>query len=448
MYAEFIIKKMQDFKNEDAFILKDKIYKYSQVLEHYNKALQILDENNVQNGDVVSLEGDFSPISTAYLLALINKNCIIVPLTKALKDKKEEFIKIAQAKYVIVLDDEELVSITERKYNTSEPELYKSLREINHPGLILFSSGSTGVSKGALHDFAKILEKFKIERKTKRMITFLMFDHIGGVNTLFYNISNGGCVITIRDRTPDNVLRIVEKYKVQTLPVSPTFINMILLSEAYKKYDLSSLETVSYGTEVMPESTLLRFSSLFPNIRILQTYGLSEVGILDTKSKSNDSLWVKLGGAGFETRVRNNMLEIKANSGMLGYLNAPSPYTEDGWFMTMDMVEQDGEYFKILGRKSEIINVGGEKVYPAEVESFFLEMPGVEDIAVRGEENPLMGNIVFAKFKISTDESKKDFQKRMREFAKGKLESYKIPQQIELVSEEEIHSVRLKKDRK
>ena len=448
MYAEFIIKKMQDFQNEDAFILKDKVYKYSQVLEHYNKALQILDENNVQNGDVVSLEGDFSPISTAYLLALINKNCIIVPLTKALKDKKEEFIKIAQAKYVIVLDDEELVSITERKYNTSEPELYKSLREINHPGLILFSSGSTGVSKGALHDFAKILEKFKIERKTKRMITFLMFDHIGGVNTLFYNISNGGCVITIRDRTPDNDLRIVEKYKVQTLPVSPTFINMILLSEAYKKYDLSSLETVSYGTEVMPESTLLRFSSLFPNIRILQTYGLSEVGILDTKSKSNDSLWVKLGGAGFETRVRNNMLEIKANSGMLGYLNAPSPYTEDGWFMTMDMVEQDGEYFKILGRKSEIINVGGEKVYPAEVESFFLEMPGVEDIAVRGEENPLMGNIVFAKFKISTDESKKDFQKRMREFAKGKLESYKIPQQIELVSEEEIHSVRLKKDRK
>lgn len=448
MYADFIIKKMQDYKNEDAFILKDKVYKYSDVLEQYNKALKILDENNVQNGDVVSLEGDFSPISTAYLLALINKNCIIVPLTKALKDKKEEFINIAQAKYVIVLDDDELVSITERKYDKDFPELYKTLRDINHPGLILFSSGSTGVSKGALHDFAKILEKFKIERKTKRMITFLMFDHIGGVNTLFYNISNGGCVITIRDRTPDNVLRIVEKYKVQTLPVSPTFINMILLSEAYKKYDLSSLETVSYGTEVMPESTLLRFSSLFPNIRILQTYGLSEVGILDTKSKSNDSLWVKLGGAGFETRVRNNMLEIKANSGMLGYLNAPSPYTEDGWFMTMDMVEQDGEYFKILGRKSEIINVGGEKVYPAEVESFFLEMPGVEDIAVRGEENPLMGNIVYAKFKISTDESKKEFQKRMREFAKGKLEPYKIPQQIELVSEEEIHSIRLKKDRK
>lgn len=271
---------------------------------------------------------------------------------------------------------------------------------------------------------------------------------MGGLNTLLHNLSGGGCVITVRNRTPEAVLEIVEKSQVQVLPVSPTFINMMLLSEAYKKYDLSSLETISYGTEVMPETTLKKLNSELPNIRLVQTYGLSELGVMDTKSKSNDSLWVKLGGVGFETRVRENMLEIKANSAMLGYLNAPSPYTEDGWFMTMDMVEQDGEYYKILGRKSEIINVGGEKVYPAEVESFFLEMPGVEDVAVRGEQNPLIGNIVFAKFKISTDESKKDFQKRMREFAKDKLVGYKIPQQIELVGEEDIHSVRLKKDRK
>ena len=198
----------------------------------------------------------------------------------------------------------------------------------------------------------------------------------------------------------------------------------------------------------MPETTLERLNKIFPNIRLVQTYGLSELGVMDTKSKSNDSLWVKLGGAGFETRVRNGMLEIKAHSAMLGYLNAPSPYTEDGWFMTMDMVEQDGDYYKILGRKSEIINVGGEKVYPAEVESCFMNMDGVEDVAVKGESNPLIGNIVVAKFKISTDESVKDFQKRMRKFAKGNLAEYKIPQKVLLVSEDEIHSVRLKKDRK
>ena len=60
----------------------------------------------------------------------------------------------------------------------------------------------------------------------------------------------------------------------------------MLASEAYKRYDLSSLKLVTYGTEVMPESTLTRFHELFPNTRLLQTYGLSEVGILRSKSRS------------------------------------------------------------------------------------------------------------------------------------------------------------------
>ena len=448
MFADFIVSKMTDYKEQDAFILNDITYKYHDILNHYDKALQILNDNNIDQGSIVALEGDFSPVSTAFLLALINKACIIIPLTEALKEKKNEFIDIGQADVLIKLNDNSLNNITHYKVKSLKNDIYQALITDKQPGLVLFSSGSTGASKGAVHNFAKILEKFKAPKKTKRMITFLMFDHIGGINTLFYNIANGGCIITIRDRSPENVLKIVEKCKVQTLPVSPTFINLILLSEAYKKYDLSSLETVSYGTEVMPESTLIRFNTLFPNIRLLQTYGLSELGIMDTKSKSNDSLWVKLGGNGFDIRVVDGMLEIKAESAMLGYLNAPSPFTEDGYFKTMDAVEQDGEYFKILGRKSEMINVGGEKVYPAEVESFFLEMDGVKDIAVKGEPNPITGNMVVAKFMLSTDETLKDFQKRMRKFAKGRLPEYKIPQKIYLVNGENIHSVRLKKDRK
>lgn len=447
MFIDFLLSSVNGHINDDAFILRDKIYTYKDLLEQYNTFSAFIKENNVASSAVVALEGDFSPYSTACLLALIENSNIIVPLTKALGEKKDEFCRIAEAEYYIKIDDEGHIELS-KKSGTGSHELYDILRERNHPGIVFFSSGSTGASKGAVHDLVHILDKFKTPRKTKRMITFLMFDHMGGLNTLLHNLSGGGCVITVRDRSPEAVLSVVEKYKVQVLPVSPTFINLMLLSEAYKKFDVSSLDTISYGTEVMPETTLDRLNKIFPNIRLVQTYGLSELGVMDTKSKSNDSLWVKLGGAGFETRVRNGMLEIKAHSAMLGYLNAPSPYTEDGWFMTMDMVEQDGEYYKILGRKSEIINVGGEKVYPAEVESFFMNMEGVEDVAVKGESNPLIGNIVVAKFKISTDETVKDFQKRMRKFAKGNLAEYKIPQKVLLVSEDEIHSVRLKKDRK
>lgn len=75
-------------------------------------------------------------------------------------------------------------------------------------------------------------------------------------------------------------------------------------------------------------------------------------------------------------------------------------------------------------------------------------MDGVEDVAVKGESNPLIGSMVVAKFKINTNETLSEFKKRMTLYAKGKIADYKIPQKVRLVTDEEIHSVRLKKDRK
>jgi acyl-CoA synthetase (AMP-forming)/AMP-acid ligase II len=259
-------------------------------------------------------------------------------------------------------------------------------------------------------------------------------------------LSNAGLIVTVSDRSPDGVLKAVEKYKVELLPTSPTFINLILLSEAYERYDISSLKTVTYGTEPMPESTLKRFNQLFPDIKLLQTYGLSEVGILRSKSRSSDSLWVKVGGEGFETRVIDGMLEIKAKSAMLGYLNAPSPFTEDGWFKTGDAVEVDGEYIKILGRKSEIINVGGEKVYPQEVENVILEIDNVAEVMVYGEKNPIIGNIVCTKVRLQKNENKKDFTNRLKIYCAEKLKGYKVPVKVQIDYEEQ-YSERFKKNR-
>ncbi len=107
----------------------------------------------------------------------------------------------------------------------------------------------------------------------------------------------------------------------------------------------------------------------------------------------------------------------------------------------------DGEYIRILGRKSELINVGGEKVYPAEVESVLQLMPGVEDVAVSGEANPITGQIVKARVKLGSAEGLVDFRKRMFEFCRDKLPRFKIPQKIELVADA-MHGERFKKMRR
>lgn len=442
---EFLMDVFKSNAGDDAIIWKEQSFSYQWLYDRVKYWQGSIQEHQIPSGSVVILEADFSPNAVALFLALIEHACVLVPLTSSVEMKKKEFVEIAQGEINFQIDDYDNTTISSLPYKADHP-LYGSIREQHHPGLILFSSGSTGKSKAALHDMTGLLEKFKVQRFKQRAITFLLYDHIGGVNTMLHILSNGGCIITVQDRSPDAVLQAVEKYQAELLPTSPTFINLILLSEAYKRHDLSSLKTVTYGTEPMPESTLRRFHELFPEIKLQQTYGLSEVGILRSKSKSSDSLWVKVGGEGFETRIVDGILQIKAQSAMLGYLNAPSPFTEDGWFNTGDAVEQDGEFIRILGRRSEIINVGGEKVYPAEVESVIQEIGNVAEVTVYGEKNPITGSMVCARIKLKEPEDPKSAILRIKKECAQKMPRFKIPVKIAF-TENAQYSERFKKMR-
>jgi long-chain acyl-CoA synthetase len=176
--------------------------------------------------------------------------------------------------------------------------------------------------------------------------------------------------------------------------------------------------------------------AVFPQVTLQQTYGLIEVGVLRSKSRENGSLWVKIGGEGFATRVVDGLLQIKSTSTILGYLNAPSPITPDGWFMTGDAVEQDGDYFRILGRKSEIINVGGEKVYPVEVESVIQAMDNVMEVTVYGEKNPLLGSIVCAKVRLAEPQPAQQFTDALKRFCQTRMERYKVPVKVTVIEEQ------------
>jgi acyl-coenzyme A synthetase/AMP-(fatty) acid ligase len=443
---QWLLDRMAEARERDAIIWRDQHTSHGQLLDLVSEARQALDAYGLKPGRVVSLEADYSPRTVAMLLAIIDRAAIVVPLTAAVRAEREEFLDIAEVQDRITVDAEDNWKFASRGVEPANA-LTRQLVEAGHPGLVLFSSGSTGRSKAALHNMTPLLDKFKVRRHTLRTLIFLLLDHIGGQNTLYYILSNAGTIISIDNRDPDAVCAAIEQYQVELLPTSPTFLNLLLISEAYRRYDLSSLKRVTYGTEVMPESTLTRLHQILPNVDLLQTYGLSELGILRSKSRDSSSLWVKVGGEGFETKIVDGILWIKARSAMLGYLNHPSPFDEEGWFNTGDMVEVDGEWIRILGRQSEIINVGGQKVYPAEVESVLLQMPNVHDVMVLGEKNPITGNIVVAKFNLEEPESPSDLKRRMREYCRDRLTSYKVPVKIEIVDDEQ-YSARFKKIRR
>lgn len=446
MHIDFLVEVFEVHQDQEAIVWRDMPYSYRWLLDRIRHWRHYLESDAASPaGRVVSLEGDYSPDAVALLLALIGAGAIVVPLSGTREEIVVEYRTIAliQTRFVFTGDG---FSHSETLTPDSRSDLYEHLRRHNHPGLVLFSSGSAGRPKAAVHDVTLLLAKYHERRHNLRTLAFLLFDHIGGIDTLFYSLSNGSCLITVQERSPDAICRAIENHRVEVLPVSPTFLNLLLLSEAYKGRDLTSLKYITYGTEVMPESTLQRCVELFPNVKFLQKYGTTETGTLRSKSRSSDSTWVMIGGNGFKTRIVDGMLQIKAESAILGYLNAPGPFTDDGWFVTGDEVAVDGDFVKFKGRKSDVINVGGEKVFPAEVEDLIQQMDNVAEVVVFGEANPIVGNIVCASILTVEPEPRNELATRVKTFCRTRLESYKVPVKITLAAEEQ-HSSRFKKKR-
>jgi acyl-coenzyme A synthetase/AMP-(fatty) acid ligase len=443
MDISFLLNNILKNKDSEAVITDTKVYRFSDIYDEYIKTRELLKEHKIQKGQIVSLIADFNPQSIALIMALIEHDCILLPISLAVK-AVDSYIKISQSEFVIDAR-EDILKINQTNISVTH-EMLLGLQRKN-PGLILFSSGTTGEPKAALHDLSFLLEKFKKPGKVLKTVTFLLFDHIGGINTLLHTLSNGGVIVLISSRDADVVCKAIEKYKVELLPTSPTFLNLLLLNKMYEKYDLSCLKMITYGTEPMPQSTLDLLYQTFPTVTLKQTYGLSEVGIVSTKSESSHSLWVKVGGEGVETKIVDDILYIRTKSAMIGYLNAPSPFDTDGWFNTKDKVEvkEDG-YMKILGRVTDLINVGGEKVYPNEVEGVLLRFNGVKDARVYGEINPIMGNVVVAEISVIPENNNREFIKLLRTYCINNLEKFKIPIKFILV-EHDLFSDRLKKKR-
>ena len=343
----------------------------------------------VSRGDVVALIGDFNAGSISDMINLIDKGAVLVPLSPLTSEDHEYFFETAAVNWVVSEGRSKKIAESSR----SNEHLDK-LRSKGHAGLILFSSGTTGRPKAILHDLTLFLKRFGTSRPTHRTLAFLLFDHIGGINTLLHTLFNTGTVICTSNREIQNVIKLCSEFEIEVLPTTPTFLRLMLISGVIPDEIPETLKVVTYGTERMDEGTLRTLCELLPNVDFRQTFGMSELGIFRVKSKSRDSLFMQIGGEGIEWKVENDLLLIRSEARMLGYLNAPSPFDEEGWYQTNDMVQVDGDYIKVVGRNNDIVNVGGLKFLLSEVERAAYAYPDVELASARAIPNPITGQHV------------------------------------------------------
>ena len=429
-----------------AIIYNGKKYSYNELYIKI-KEIENFIKDKIKSGEVVAILADYSFVSIALFFALYENKNIIAPITSTSQKEIDGKVKESFSTKIINLENENLV-ITNIKSEASH-KIINDLQTSKCAGLILFSSGSTGAPKAMIHNLDTLVDSYG-DKKQKQinMLVFLMFDHIGGINTMLNILSMNATMIIPQNRNADDICKLIEEYKIAVLPSSPTFLNLILINRSYEKYNLSSLRMITYGTETMPEGLLNRLKAVFSKVKFLQTFGTSETGIAATSSKSSSSTFMKIDDENLEYKIVDNELWLRSKTQILGYLNrSMESFTNDGWFKTGDLVELDNEGFiKIIGRNKEIINVGGQKVLPSEVESVLLGMDEIEDCLVYGEQNAITGQSVSCDLVLKSGVEADGLKILVRKFCKDKLDNFKIPTRVNVVQKTEF-TERFKKSR-
>lgn len=423
------------FSSRACLAVEGVVFSYEDLLAEVSLAKGAMRDASVAGGEAVLLIGDYGMKTVGWLLALAELGSVVIPATEEVP--AEEIIQrgeIAGARWKISREGN---WVPMRFSSAEEPPLYVGLREQRHAGLVLFSSGSTGAPKAMVHDLTNLLAHFSGRRpKTLPVLLALLFDHIGGLNTLLGGLAAGQLLVCPASRDPEHVAELIEKYRVAVLPTSPTFLNLLLLSGAMERHDLSSLRVISHGTEPMPSALRERVRQAFSRAKLIETFGTSETGIAKTRSGEGNLL--RLDDPNVESQVVDGELWLRSKTQILGYLNHDmARFTADGWFRTGDRVETgpDGA-LRVLGRENDWINVGGEKVFPAEVESVILELAQVAECRVSGADNPITGQTVQAEV-VMREEGIPDeaaLKREVRTHCRQRLERFKVPTRVSIVA--------------
>src|SRR3954471_24349187 len=236
-----LIERFLAFGDRDAIVWRDQTTTYAELHQQIGSWCEQLELLGVKPGESVAVCGDYSPATTALLLALACRQCIVVPLAVAVGDVEEDWLQTADVTVQIHFEGDRPVVLRRHDPTASAHPLLARLRGDGHAGLVLFSSGSTGTCKAILLDFNLLLEKVERRAKAHRTLAFLLFGHIGGINTVLRTLASGGTLVMMDTRQPAEVCAAIERHSVELLPTTPTFLTLLLMSGSYRHHNLESL---------------------------------------------------------------------------------------------------------------------------------------------------------------------------------------------------------------
>ena len=328
---------------------------------------------------------------------------------------------------------------------------------------LIYTSGTTGKPKGVMLSHKNILADARanvavIEATTEdRFITISPLFHVfGQTNILVSSMIAGASLVLVRKFSPKTVLDAIQRYKVTFMAAVPTMYLMMLTHLREKTYNFSSLRVCHSGAAPMAVDTFHEVEQYF-GAPVQEGYGLSEASSIVCSNPMHEvrkpgSVGLPLQGIRIKVLLDDGMeagpgeigeLYIQGDVVMLGYYKRPEETAktllqfEDGqWLKTKDLAYKDEDgYIHIVDRTDDLINIGGVKVYPREIEEVFYKHPAVQAAAVTGVPSTLHHEAIKAFVVPKLGQESDCTKEQLQEFCRQFLADYKIPKYYEFVSE-------------
>lgn len=248
--------------------------------------------------------------------------------------------------------------------------------------------------------------------------------HMAGLQVFFQALFNQNPIIRLFGLDRDMILSQIGGYQITNLSATPTFYRLLLPVSQI----LASVQRLTSGGEKFDAKTIAQLQTMFPNAKITNVYASTEAGTLF--ASQGDLFTIK---ESITDSVKIVDQELYLHSSLMGQSSAIT--LQGDWYATGDLIEvitSEPLTFKFLSRKNEMINVGGYKVNPTEVEDVIRQYPDVVDVFVYGKKNSLLGNIICCEIVRSCELVKEPL---LREFLRERLQEFKIPRMMKFVEQ-------------
>jgi len=457
-------------RDRPALMQDDTVFSYAELDERADRVAGWLAGRGVAAGSRVALLWHNDVRYVEALLGIMRAGAVAVPLNARQNDETLGYVlRDAGCEGVMAGPSEQV-----RAEALASPGLFVSgpdeLQEAepfgdphrphdpDAPCMQPYTSGSTGRPKGVPLTHrgqiwcADMVRKVYLFDETERALLAAPLFHKNAAMTLKAVLLAGGACAVLPGFDPPAMLRAIDRYRITYLSGVPAMYRMLLNeTEELSRCDVTSVRFATAGSAPVTVDLLEDFERVFC-APIAEGYGLTEGGpdvLLAPRWGINKlgSLGLPIPGCEVQLRAPDGVTEVGTgeagelwvrNPGVTpGYHRLPEVTAErirDGWLATRDLMRRDADgYYYFLGRTDDLINVGGENVYPKEVEQLLLRHPAVRDVAVIGGSHPVKGAVPVAFVVLSEPGAASAAE--LTEFFHGVGPHYAYPRVIEFVDE-------------